>query len=78
MIKLLQEVLLPFLFMQKMFEVSPGTSLLWDDRYGTAFEDFKFIHSAVLIGSIISKPSKDLICINLGINQLHLKWTFQD
>lgn len=47
-------------------EVSPGTSLLWDDRYGTAFEDLKFIHSAVLIGSIISKPSKDLICINLG------------
>ena len=35
-------------------EVSPGTSLLWDDRYGTAFEDLKFIHSAVLIGSIIS------------------------
>ena len=47
-------------------EVSPGTSLLWDDRYGTAFEDLKFIHSAVLIGSIISKPSKDLLCINLG------------
>ena len=47
-------------------EVSPGTSLLWDDRYGTAFEDLKFIHSAVLIGSIISKPSKDFICINLG------------
>ena len=47
-------------------EVSPGTSLLWDDRYGTAFEDLKFIHSAVLIGSIISKPFKDLLCINLG------------
>ena len=41
-------------------EVSPGTSLLWDDRYGTAFEDLKFIHSAVLIGSIIStfKPPR--------------------
>jgi len=47
-------------------EVSPGTSLLWDTRYGNAFKDLQFIHSAVLIGSIISKPAKGLLCINLG------------
>ena len=47
-------------------EVSPGTSLLWDERYGSSFKDLKFFHSAVLVGSIISRPSKDLICLNLG------------
>ena len=47
-------------------EVSPGTSLLWDDRYGSSFKDLKFLHAAVLVGSIISRPSRDLMCLNLG------------
>ena len=47
-------------------EVSPGTSLLWDDRYGSSFKDLKFFHAAVLVGSIISRPSEDLMCLNLG------------
>ena len=47
-------------------EVSPGTPLLWDFRYSSAFKDLKFQHAAVLIGNIISKPGPNLICINLG------------
>jgi D-serine deaminase-like pyridoxal phosphate-dependent protein len=47
-------------------EVSPGTSLLWDERYGELFKDLNFLHAAVLVGSIISRPSEELICLNFG------------
>ena len=45
-------------------EVSPGTSLLWDERYGGLFKDLNFLHAGVLVGSIISRPSEDIICLN--------------
>lgn len=57
-------------------EVSPGTSLLWDQRYASAFEDLKFLHAAVLIGSIISKPESNLICINLGHKSVAAEMNF--
>jgi D-serine deaminase-like pyridoxal phosphate-dependent protein len=47
-------------------ETSPGTTLLWDYGYGSSFRDLDFLYSAVLLTRIISKPSGDLICIDLG------------
>ena len=47
-------------------ETSPGTTLLWDYGYSTSFSDMEFLHSAVLLTRIISKPSENLICIDLG------------
>jgi len=47
-------------------EVSPGTTLLWDQRYAEKFKDLKFSHAAILIGNIISKPASNLLCLNLG------------
>lgn len=47
-------------------ETSPGTSLLWDYGYSTSFTDMDFLHSAMLFTRVISKPSEDLICIDLG------------
>ena len=47
-------------------ETSPGTTLLWDYGYSSSFRDLDFLHSAVLFTRIISKPSGDLICIDLG------------
>jgi D-serine deaminase-like pyridoxal phosphate-dependent protein len=47
-------------------ETSPGTTLLWDYGYGSSFRDLDFLFSAVLFTRIISKPSGDLICIDLG------------
>jgi D-serine deaminase-like pyridoxal phosphate-dependent protein len=47
-------------------ETSPGTTLLWDFGYSSSFSDMDFLHSAVLFTRIISKPSGDLICIDLG------------
>jgi D-serine deaminase-like pyridoxal phosphate-dependent protein len=47
-------------------ETSPGTTLLWDYGYSSSFTDLEFLHSAVLLARIISKPDDDLICIDLG------------
>jgi len=47
-------------------EVSPGTPLLWDERYGSLFKDLKFLPAAVLLGRVVSKPKRNLICFNLG------------
>jgi D-serine deaminase-like pyridoxal phosphate-dependent protein len=47
-------------------ESSPGTLLLWDYGYSSSFPNMNFLHAAVLLMRIISKPAKDLICIDLG------------
>ncbi|MEI6142581.1 MAG: D-TA family PLP-dependent enzyme [Mariniphaga sp.] len=47
-------------------ETSPGTTLLWDYGNSSAFQNMDFLHAAVLLMRVISKPSKDLICIDLG------------
>jgi D-serine deaminase-like pyridoxal phosphate-dependent protein len=51
---------------RKGVETSPGTVLLWDYGYSSSFTDLNFLHSAVLLTRIVSKPGKDLICIDLG------------
>ncbi len=47
-------------------ECSPGTVLLWDYGYRQAFADMDFIYAAILLARVISKPAKDIICIDLG------------
>jgi D-serine deaminase-like pyridoxal phosphate-dependent protein len=47
-------------------ETSPGTTLLWDYGYSSSFREMDFMHSAVLFTRIISKPSGNMICIDLG------------
>ena len=47
-------------------EVSPGTTLLWDERYDTLFPEMDFLHAACLMTRIISKPGKNRLCFDLG------------
>jgi D-serine deaminase-like pyridoxal phosphate-dependent protein len=47
-------------------ESSPGTILLWDYGYSSSYSDLHFLHAAVLLTRIISKPGKDLLCLDLG------------
>jgi D-serine deaminase-like pyridoxal phosphate-dependent protein len=47
-------------------EASPGTLILWDYGYSSAFQDMDFLHAAVLLMRVISKPSKGLLCLDLG------------
>ncbi len=46
--------------------LSPGTTLLWDHGYSTKFPDLQFDVAATLIARVVTKPGKDLLCIDLG------------
>lgn len=45
---------------------SPGTTLLWDYGYSRSYKDLDFLNAALLLTRVISKPSGDMICIDLG------------
>jgi D-serine deaminase-like pyridoxal phosphate-dependent protein len=47
-------------------ELSPGTILLWDYGYSSSFGDMDFKNAAVLFTRVVSKPAKDLLCLDLG------------
>lgn len=47
-------------------ECSPGTCVLHDDGYGTRFPDLPFVHAAVLLSRVISIPTADRVCLDLG------------
>ncbi len=51
---------------RKDVETSPGTILLWDFGYSSSFSDMDFQHAAVLLTRVVSKPGKDLLCLDLG------------
>jgi D-serine deaminase-like pyridoxal phosphate-dependent protein len=51
---------------RKDVEMSPGTILLWDFGYSSSFSDMDFQHAAVLLTRVVSKPGKDLMCLDLG------------
>lgn len=51
---------------RKGIELSPGTILLWDYGYSTSFTDMDFLHAAILLTRIVSKPAKELLCLDLG------------
>jgi len=48
------------------FECSPGTCVLWDTGYESKFPDLNFLHAAVLITRVISKPTAERLCLDLG------------
>jgi D-threonine aldolase len=47
-------------------ECSPGTCVFWDIGYATKFPDLDFLHAAVLLTRVISKPTADRHCLDLG------------
>ena len=48
------------------WQCSPGTILLWDAGYGSAYPDLDFEVAAMLLARVISKPGGNRICIDLG------------
>jgi len=46
--------------------LSPGTTLLWDQGYDESFPDIDFDIAATLLGRVVSKPGRDLLCLDLG------------
>jgi D-serine deaminase-like pyridoxal phosphate-dependent protein len=51
--------------LRKGVECSPGTLILWDGN-SSSFSDMKFSYAAVILSRVISKPGKDLLCLDLG------------
>jgi len=47
----------------------PGTPVLWDAGYASAFPDLDFLPAAVLAGRVISKPLEN-VCLDLGHKSL--------
>lgn len=47
-------------------ETSPGTLILWDAGYGERYRDLDFLHAAVLLTRVVSRPGKGLLCLDLG------------
>ena len=47
-------------------ELSPGTPLLWDAGYGSAYADLDFLVAAVLVGRVVSRPAPGKVCLDLG------------
>lgn len=47
-------------------DCSPGTCLLWDFGYQNMLPEQQFNYAALVISRIISKPSHNLLCVDLG------------
>jgi D-serine deaminase-like pyridoxal phosphate-dependent protein len=48
------------------FICSPGTCVLWDAGYASHYSDLDFSWACVMLARVISKPSPDLLCLDLG------------
>lgn len=47
-------------------ECSPGTCTYWDINYEGKFPDLQFVHAALLLSRVISKPGAGRLCLDLG------------
>ncbi len=47
-------------------ECSPGTCVLWDAGYAAGLPDLDFLHAAVLLTRVISRPGANRLCVDLG------------
>ncbi len=47
-------------------ECSPGTCVLWDASYAAHLPDLDFLHAAVLLTRVISRPGPNRLCLDLG------------
>lgn len=47
-------------------ECSPGTLVFWDAGYGTKVPDMDYLHAALVLTRVISKPGVNRLCLDLG------------
>ena len=51
---------------RKQVDLSPGTYVFWDAGYGEKCPDLPFLPAAIVMTRVISKPSGNRICLDLG------------
>lgn len=66
----------PFHCLREGVEASPGTTVLWDAGYGSSFPEMKFKSAAVLATRVLSKPKRDILCLDLGHKWLAPEMSF--
>jgi len=47
-------------------ECSPGTFIYWDKGYSELLTEQQYLFAALVVSRVVSKPAKDMICIDLG------------
>ncbi|HEV3004092.1 MAG TPA: D-TA family PLP-dependent enzyme [Pirellulales bacterium] len=47
-------------------ECSPGTCVFWDTGYSTKFADLDFLHAALVLTRVVSRPGGNRLCLDLG------------
>jgi D-serine deaminase-like pyridoxal phosphate-dependent protein len=47
-------------------ECSPGTCVFWDASYAGKFPDLDFLHAALVVTRVVSKPAENRLCLDLG------------
>jgi D-threonine aldolase len=47
-------------------ECSPGTCVFWDWGYGTKCPDMEFLHAALVLTRVVSKPGMNRLTVDLG------------
>ena len=52
--------------LQPDLDLSPGTYSLWDAGYGSRLTELPFLHAAVMLTRVISKPAQNRLCLDLG------------
>jgi D-serine deaminase-like pyridoxal phosphate-dependent protein len=55
---------------RKSIICSPGTFIYWDKGYDQLLQEQHFKFAALVLARVISKPSDDVICIDLGHKRL--------
>jgi D-threonine aldolase len=56
----------PFYASQDGVECSPGTFIYWDRSYLEGMPDIPFLPAALVITRIVSRPTPDTLCLDLG------------
>lgn len=51
---------------RKDIECSPGTFIYWDKGYEKILPEQHYLHAAVVLTRVISRPTPDTVCIDLG------------
>jgi len=51
---------------RKEVECSPGTFIYWDKGYEQILQEQHYLHAALVITRVISKPSANTLCVDLG------------
>ncbi|HEY4103631.1 MAG TPA: D-TA family PLP-dependent enzyme [Polyangiaceae bacterium] len=47
-------------------ELSPGTTVLWDQKNASQYPDMEFLPAALLLTRVVSKPAENRLCLDLG------------